>query len=104
VRGGGSRATATLKAFAGPEGGIWNLIALEAASTGLHQHQPGAAVYGECVITLAGELDDEYDDGTPIRLRTGDVMFHAPGTIHEATAERFWLGIIHQPEGCIRFV
>lgn len=79
-------------------GGVWGLLILEHASTGVHQHNQGGA-YGECVITLAGELDDTLDDGTPVTLRTGAVMFHAQHTIHEAIAETFWVGLFHQPAG-----
>ena len=79
-------------------GGVWALLILEHASTGVHQHNQGGA-YGECVITLGGELEDTLDDGTAVTLRTGAVMFHAQHTIHEAIAENFWVGLFHQPAG-----
>ncbi|MEO7597695.1 MAG: hypothetical protein ABIV50_02100 [Opitutus sp.] len=79
-------------------GGVWGVLILEQAGTGIHQHNHGGA-YGECVITLAGQLADTLDDGTAITLRTGDVMFHAQRTIHEAIAETFWVGLFHQPAG-----
>jgi hypothetical protein len=96
-RDGGSRATAVLTADPLTRG-VWALIVLEDASTGRHQHNEGG-VYGECVITLAGELDDVLDDGTAVKLGRGAVMFHAPTTVHEATA-KFWVGLYHQPRGC----
>lgn len=94
---GGIRATAVLEQDA-RTGGIWALCVLERASTGRHLHRAGGA-YGECVITLAGELDDILDDGTPVKLRTGAVMFHAVDTIHEASAVSYWAGLYHQPSG-----
>jgi hypothetical protein len=97
ISGGGSRATAILAAD--PQTcGVWALIVLEHAGTGLHQHNEGG-VYGECVITLAGELDDVLDNGIAVKLNRGAVMFHAPTTIHEANA-KFWVGLYHQPRGC----
>ena len=93
---GGVRCLAVLSESA--TGGIWGILVLENASTGVHQHNHGGA-YGECVITLAGELADTLDDGTAVTLRTGDVMFHAQHTIHDAIAERFWVGLFHQPAG-----
>lgn len=98
IPGGGSRATAVLAGDPVTHG-IWALIALENAGTGLHQHNEGG-IYGECVITLAGELDDVLDNGTAVKLGRGAVMFHAPATTHEATAEKFWVGLYHQPRGC----
>jgi hypothetical protein len=97
ISGGGSRATAVLAADA-QSCGVWALTVLERAGTGLHQHNEGG-VYGECVITLAGELEDVLDDGTAVKLNRGAVMFHAPTTIHEAKA-KFWVGLYHQPRGC----
>jgi hypothetical protein len=96
--GGGSRATAVLAADP-LTSAVWALIVLENSSTGPHQHNEGGT-YGECVITLAGELDDVLDDGTAVKLGRGAVMFHAPSTNHDATAPRFWVGLYHQPRGC----
>jgi hypothetical protein len=95
---GGSRATALLD-IDETTGGQWVLALLEHASTGRHSHNAGGA-YGECVITLAGELEDMLDDGTAVKLCRGAVMFHAPNTVHEATSHRFWAGLYHQPRGC----
>ncbi|MEO6006249.1 MAG: hypothetical protein ABIZ04_05255 [Opitutus sp.] len=93
----GKRAVALLDAD--PEtGGIWALSVLEGAGTGRHSHHAGGA-YGECVITLAGELEDTLDNGKPLVLKTGAVMFHAPDTTHEARTKTFWVGLIHQPRG-----
>lgn len=94
---GGIRATAVLEADP-RTGGVWALCVLERASTGRHRHRAGGA-YGECVITLAGELDDVLDDGTAVKLRTGAVMFHAVDTIHEASTVSYWAGLYHQPHG-----
>lgn len=82
-------------------GGVWSFVALERASTGAHRHNAGGP-YGECVITLAGELQDELDDGNAITLRRGAVMFHAADTAHNAKARRYWAGITHQPRGITR--
>ena len=79
-------------------GGVWALTVLESAGTGRHAHCPGGT-YGECVITLAGELDDHLDNGKPLVLKTGAVMFHAPETTHEPRARTFWVGLVHQPRG-----
>ena len=97
-RQGGKRAIASLDLHA-ESGGIWTLMVLEQAGTGRHRHDAGG-VYGECVITLAGELDDILDDGTPVRLARGAVMFHAPDTIHEAMTNGGWVGLCHHPCGC----
>jgi hypothetical protein len=97
-RRGGARGTAVLETDE-VTGAIWVLAVLERAGTGRHSHNDGGP-YGECVITLAGELDDVLDDGTAVKLRSGAVMFHAPNTVHEATSDRFWAGIYHQPRGC----
>ncbi len=94
---GGIRVTGVLDADS-RTGGIWALCVLERAGTGRHLHHAGGA-YGECVITLAGELDDILDDGTAVKLRTGAVMFHAVNTIHEASAVSYWAGLYHQPRG-----
>ena len=80
-------------------GGIWGLMVLDRTATGLHRHNGGGA-YGECVITLAGELEDTLDNGSPVLLQTGAVMFHAADTTHEARTTRFWVGLYHQPRGC----
>jgi hypothetical protein len=98
TRGGGSRATAVLAADP-LTSAVWALLVLENSSTGPHKHNEGGS-YGECVITLAGELDDVLDDGTAVRLGRGAVMFHAPSTSHDAKATRFWAGLYHQPHGC----
>lgn len=95
---GGARATAVLKTDSLTRD-VWAVMILENAGTGRHQHN-GGSIYGECVITLAGELDDVLDDGTPVTLGRGAVMFHAPDTVHEARAKSFWVGLYHQPRGC----
>jgi hypothetical protein len=95
---GGVRVTGVLQTDS-KTGAIWALSVLERAGTGRHRHNDGGA-YGECVITLAGELDDILDDGTAVKLRTGGVMFHAANTIHEPSAECYWAGLYHQPRGC----
>ncbi|HTO03687.1 MAG TPA: hypothetical protein VL069_08295 [Opitutus sp.] len=95
---GGARATAMLKED-GATGDTWTILVLAHAGTGRHRHNDGGT-YGECVITLAGELDDTLDGGAPVKLKRGAVMFHAGATTHEATANRFWVGLCHQPRGC----
>jgi hypothetical protein len=95
---GGARASAILETDANT-GALWMLVILEQAGTGRHSHNEGGP-YGECVITLAGELSDILDDGTAVKLCTGAVMFHAPNTVHEASSDRFWAGLYHQPRGC----
>jgi hypothetical protein len=95
--GGGLCATGLLQADC-RTGEIWGLIAMQRSTTGWHRHLAGGP-YGECVMTLAGELFDSLDNGVPVRLATGAVMFHAPNTIHEAVAETYWAGIYHQPRG-----
>lgn len=79
-------------------GGTWAIVVLDDASTGMHLHNPGG-VYGECLITLAGELEDVRDDGKRVTLCRGDVMFHAVNTRHDASAPQFWVGLCHQPRG-----
>lgn len=97
-RGGGMCATALLEIHEAT-GGTWELCVLMNASTPKHQHHEGG-LYGECVVTLAGSLKDTLDDGTPVVLRAGAVMFHAANTVHHSTADYYWVGIIHQPCGC----
>jgi len=80
-------------------GGVWALMLLDRTGTGRHRHNRGGA-YGECVITLAGQLEDTLDDASPVVLQTGAVMFHAAGTTHEARTSCFWAGLYHQPCGC----
>jgi hypothetical protein len=82
-------------------GGVWSFVALERASTGSHRHNSGG-LYGELLITLAGELQDEMDDGTAVTLNRGAVLFHAADTAHNAKARRYWAGITHQPRGVTR--
>ena len=84
----------------GESSGFWAIVVLESASTGMHLHNRGGA-YGECIITLAGELHDLRDDRKPVTLRRGDVMFHAPYTIHDPSAPQFWVGLWHQPRGSL---
>ena len=95
---GGARATAMLNED-NATGDVWTIVVLEGAGTGRHRHNDGGT-YGECVITLAGELDDILDGGAAVKLRRGAVMFHAGATTHEATANHFWVGLCHQPRGC----
>jgi len=97
-RRGGVRAVALLDFELGT-GGVWALAVLERTDTGRHRHTEGGP-YGECVITLSGELEDTLDDGNPVTLDSGAVMFHEGGTIHTANAPRFWAGLYHQPRGC----
>jgi hypothetical protein len=78
---------------------IWAIAALEQATAGKHRHNPGG-IYGELVISLAGVLNELQDDGTPVKLGPARVIFHAPNTIHQASADVFWAGIYHQPFGC----
>ena len=95
---GGARATALLNEDSATRD-TWTVVVLEGAGTGRHRHNDGGT-YGECVITLAGELDDVLDGGAAVKLRRGAVMFHAGATTHEATARHFWVGLCHQPRGC----
>ena len=78
---------------------VWAFGALEQATAGKHEHNAGG-LYGELVISLAGELNELRDDGTPEKLGPGRVMFHGPNTIHQASADVFWAGLYHQPRGC----
>lgn len=95
---GRARSHAVLR-FDPTTGDIWTLVVLEAATAGKHIHNRGES-YGEFIVTLAGELDDVLDCGGAVTLKAGMVMFHAPETVHEARATRFWVGLIHQPHGC----
>ena len=97
---GGSRLTGVLNRDR-ESGGLWTVVILERAGTGKHRHNDGG-VYGEFVVTLAGELDDVLDNGKAVTLRRGDVVFHAANTLHEATALQFWVGLCHQPRGSTR--
>lgn len=94
---GGLRLTGRLESR-GSAGSVWILVILECASIARHTHHAGGA-YGECIMTLAGELDDIQDDGTEVKLRSGSVIFHAANTTHEPSTERFWVGLCHQPQG-----
>jgi hypothetical protein len=80
-------------------GEIWAIGALEEATAGKHVHNAGG-LYGELVITLAGELNDVTDGGEPVKLRTGSVIFHGPDTTHQANTDSYWAGLYHQPRGC----
>ena len=79
-------------------GEIWAIGVLEAATAGKHVHNPGG-IYGELVISLAGELNEVTDAGQPIKLPANAVLYHGPNTIHQASADVFWAGIYHQPRG-----
>jgi quercetin dioxygenase-like cupin family protein len=81
-------------------GDIWSLVLLERGSLGKHAHNCGGS-YGELIIGLAGKLNDKTDNGRRVVLRAGDVLFHAPGSVHEASTRTFWAGLIHQPRGCM---
>jgi len=94
---GGVRVTAVLESDP-VTGEVWELAVLQRSGMGRHRHNVGG-LYGECVITLAGEMDDLLDDGTPVKLKAGAVMFHAVDTVHEARAEGFWTGLTHRPRG-----
>jgi hypothetical protein len=92
------RVRALAPLFANPETKeIWAVAAVENWGSPRHLHNPGG-IYGEVVITLAGELDDIADDGTPVKCTPGTVLYHDVNTIHQATGP-FWAGIYHQPRG-----
>jgi hypothetical protein len=76
---------------------IWALATVENWGSPRHEHNAGGA-YGELVITLAGALADETDDGQPALCIPGTALYHAGGTIHQPQGE-FWAGIYHQPRG-----
>jgi hypothetical protein len=76
---------------------IWALATVENWGSPRHEHNAGG-LYGELVITLAGALADETDDGVPVLCVPGTALYHAGGTIHEPQGE-FWAGIYHQPRG-----
>jgi hypothetical protein len=82
------------------KGENWLLVIAEAGCLGRHLHGPGG-LYGEITITLAGELDDQTDDGSAVSLREGEVLFHAPDTVHKPFVRIFWAGLVHQPQGAI---
>lgn len=94
---GDARAEAILKSDK-TTGDLWTLVVLESAALDKHLHNPGGA-YGEFIIGLQGELDDRMDNGTPVRIGAGSVMFHAGKTVHQPSAPLFWAGIFHQPRG-----
>jgi hypothetical protein len=76
---------------------IWALATVENWGSPRHEHNAGG-LYGELVITLAGALADETDDGVQVLCVPGTALYHADGTIHEPQGE-FWAGIYHQPRG-----
>ena len=76
---------------------IWAVATVENWGSPRHEHNPGGP-YGELVITLAGALADETDDGHPALCTPGTALYHAGGTIHQPEGE-FWAGIYHQPRG-----
>jgi hypothetical protein len=76
---------------------IWAVATVENWGSPRHEHNPGGP-YGELVITLAGALADETDDGEPALCTPGTALYHAGGTIHQPEGE-FWAGIYHQPRG-----
>lgn len=76
---------------------IWAVATVENWGSPRHEHNPGGP-YGELVITLAGALADETDDGQPALCVPGTALYHAGGTIHQPQGE-FWAGIYHQPRG-----
>ena len=76
---------------------IWAVATVENWGSPRHEHNAGG-LYGELVITLAGALADETDDGEPFLCTPGTALFHAGGTIHQPTGE-FRAGIYHQPRG-----
>ncbi|MDA8016525.1 MAG: hypothetical protein MPN21_03670 [Thermoanaerobaculia bacterium] len=78
-------------------GEIWAVAAVENWGSPRHEHNDGG-IYGELVITMAGALDDVTDDGRAVQCLPGTVLWHAGGTVHQATGE-FWVGIYHQPRG-----
>ena len=82
------------------EGENWVLLIAEAGCLGRHLHRSGG-LYGEITITLAGELEDQTDDGSAVLLKEGEVIFHAPDTVHKPFVRAFWVGLVHQPGGAI---
>ncbi|MCA9727960.1 MAG: hypothetical protein KC729_09780, partial [Candidatus Eisenbacteria bacterium] len=80
---GGNRETGELFVFA----------ILQNAAAPAHRHGDGED-YGEKIGTFFGELEDETDDGRPVRIGPDDVLYHAPGSIHQPRAE-FWFGYYH---------
>jgi hypothetical protein len=99
----GRTRTHSVLSFNPLSGDIWTLVILEAATAGKHKHNEGGP-YGEFIVSLAGDLDDLRDDGCPVELKAGMVLFHAANTIHEARATKFWVGLIHQPHGCTEVI
>lgn len=79
-------------------GEIWAVAAVENWGSPRHEHNSGA-IYGELVITLAGSLNDITDEGEAVQCVPGTAIWHAGGTIHQATTPGFWAGIYHQPRG-----
>lgn len=78
-------------------GEIWVLAVIEGTNAPEHEHLDGGP-YGELIWTLAGELEDVADDGTPVRLGPGSVIVHKGGSAHSPRAT-FWFGGYHQPRG-----
>lgn len=82
-------------------GEIHVLAALENAAAPHHKHGPPSLgnQYGELIISIAGELEDEDDATKPVMLGPGMHLVHAPGTHHRPRAPRFALVYYHQPHG-----
>ena len=55
-----------------------------------HKARPGAP-YRELICTIAGFLDDEDDEGHPVRLGPGDILVHNTDRPHAPSAV-FWVG------------
>ena len=101
------------KAYPTPEGGrtaftilggnketgeLHVLAAIEGGSAPEHEHLDGGA-YGELIMTIAGELQDVTDEGEPVTLKPGQMLFHRGASVHVPRASGFWLGYYHQPRG-----
>ena len=70
---------------------------LQNAAAPAHRHGPGEE-YGERIGTFFGAIEDVTDDGRPIEVGPDDVLYHAPGSLHQPRA-KFWFGYYHQPRG-----
>lgn len=76
---------------------LWVFAVIQNAAAPRHRHEPGAE-FGEKIGTFAGELYDRDDQGRAVCLGPADVLYHAPGSVHQPRAD-FWFGYYHQPRG-----
>lgn len=77
--------------------GWWAYVA-ESAMLEAHRHGRGGE-YGERVYVVVGEVDDVDGQNQLVRLKAGQWLDHAPGSIHQPNIPRFAVFVVHRPNG-----